>query len=88
MTIHDDPADPDTVARLSDAIYRTLAQAGATHGDGFAALVRVQLTSVVEVARDEDEAVEHAARIAEHLRANVRSYFKRHQAGELITRLQ
>jgi hypothetical protein len=88
MTNHDDPVVPDNIARLSNAISHTLAQAGASHGDGLLALIHILLTAVVETAKDEDEAVEHAGRIAEHLRANVRGYFKRHQAGELITRLQ
>ena len=73
---NDDP-EPDTFSRLSNAMLSTLAEA--PYGDVFPALIHVHPTSIVSVAKDEDEAVEHAAQIAEQLQLRVRAYFKRHQ---------
>jgi hypothetical protein len=49
----DDPAVPDDVGRLSNSLFRTLAEAGASHGDGFQALVQVQLTQSLMLIADD-----------------------------------
>jgi hypothetical protein len=71
--ITDDPSDPDAVARLANTLFRTLAQSGASHSDGYAALVRDLLTAAVETAKSEAEAVERVAKIAEELWAKVQA---------------
>ena len=45
----------------------------------FQTLIVVQMTSICAAAKDEDEAAEHAARIAEHLQQNICAYFKRYR---------
>ena len=69
-------------------MVRVFANANAGRTDVFVALFHVQLSAIVEAAADENEAVEHVERIARHLRANVGAYWKRHLAGELVTRLK